>query len=89
MCGTFSGSDEGAALLLLGWPPAFDRLAGGKPFGNAATAAADGANEEPAPIKLGTDEGFTGPPAGALLPLLLLLLLCCPGGCSCCGDGGG
>lgn len=80
MCGTFSGSDEGAALLLLelecgGWPPVFERLAGGKPFGNDDEAA-DGANEEPAPIKLGTDEGFTGPPAAALLLLLLLLLLC-------------
>lgn len=80
VCGTFSGSDEGAALLLLelecgGWPPVFERLAGGKPFGNDDEAA-DGANEEPAPIKLGTDEGFTGPPAAALLLLLLLLLLC-------------
>lgn len=98
VCGTLSGSDEGAALLLLellcgGWPPVFERLAGGKPFGNEAAAdAADGANEEPAPIKLGTDEGFTGPPAAAaaLLLLLLLLLLCwLPGGPNCWGDGGG
>lgn len=90
VCGTFTGSEDGAALLLLelvcgGWPPLAGIVGGGSPFGNEAAVVATAAKEDPAPIKLGTDEGFTGP---LLLLLLLLLLLCC---CIdvCCGEGGG
>lgn len=90
--GTFTGSEDGAALLLLefvcgGWPPLAGIVGGGSPFGKEAADAvvATAAKDDPAPIKLGTEEGFTGP---LLLLLLLLLLLCCCIGV-CCGDGGG
>lgn len=61
-------------------------VGGGRPFGNEAAVVATAAKEDPAPIKLGTDEGFTAPLL--LLLLLLLLLCCCIDGC-CCGEGGG
>lgn len=60
-------------------------VGGGRPFGREADAVVTAAKDDPAPIKLGTEDGLTGP---LLLLLLLLLLLCCCIGV-CCGEGGG